>query len=188
MKGLMTMSEFDEVTVNSESIFQGRIISVRVDEVMLQNDKYAKREIVDHKGAVAVIALTDEGNIVLVKQYRKALERTIIEIPAGGIEAGESLEETAKRELEEETAYRADKWSYLQSFATSPGFANEIIHIYLAEELVKVEHPRVGDEDEFIEVVEVTAEQAEQLIQTQQIFDAKTAWAVLYMQTKLSRK
>lgn len=177
------MKKFEETTVSSESIFKGKIISLRVDEVLLPNEHYAKREIIDHRGAVAIIPITKEGKIVLVRQFRKALERTIIEIPAGGIERGEALEYTARRELEEETAYRAEKWTFLQAFATSPGFANEIIHIYVAEGLEKIENPAAGDDDEFLELLEVTVEEAEKLVQSGEIFDAKTAWAVLYLKS-----
>src|SRR5690606_21440948 len=138
------------------------------------------RELIDHPGAVAVIAITDEGKLVLVEQYRKALNRSIIEIPAGKIEPGEDIEVTALRELEEETGYGANRFEFLQSFATSPGFANEIIHIFVAEELYKIDKPAAGDEDEFIQLYECTIEEAEQMVRDQRIYDAKTAFAILH--------
>src|SRR5690606_33541820 len=102
------MDRFEEKTVASEKIFDGKIISLRVDDVELPDGKPAKRELIDQPGAVAVIAITDEGKLVLVEQYRKALNRSIIEIPAGKIEPGEDIEVTALRELEEETGYGAN--------------------------------------------------------------------------------
>ncbi|MBD7907030.1 NUDIX domain-containing protein [Sporosarcina gallistercoris] len=174
------MKKFEERTVASETLFNGKIIELRVDEVELPDGKRAKRELIKHPGAVAIIAITDEGNIVLVEQFRKALERTIIEIPAGKIEPGEDPEKTAIRELEEETGYRANELTYVQSFATSPGFADEIIHLYLAKSLEKVENPIAGDDDEFINLQECTVEEAEEMMKDGRIYDAKTAFAVLY--------
>ncbi|MBO1910067.1 NUDIX hydrolase, partial [Microvirga sp. 3-52] len=120
-----------------------------------------------------------------VKQYRKSLNRSLIEIPAGRIEIGEDPKITALRELEEETGYGARKVTYIQSFATSPGFANEIIHLYLAEILYEVENPAAGDEDEFIELLEATIDEAEQMVATGEIYDAKTAFAVIYAKHQL---
>ncbi len=173
--------KFEERTLSTEQIFTGKIISVQVDEVELPDGKLAKRELVKHPGAVAIIALTEDKKIVLVEQYRKPLERTMLEIPAGKIEPGEEPKLTAIRELEEETGYRARSFEYLQTFSTSPGFADEIIHLYVAKELEKVEQPAVGDEDEFIEVLEVTVEEAEEFIANERIYDAKTVAAVWYV-------
>lgn len=175
------MTKYEEKTTTSEKIFEGKIISLQVDEVQLPNGKLAQRELVKHPGAVAVIPITKEGKLVLVRQYRKALERTLIEIPAGKIDFGEAPERTAMRELEEETGYGAKEFSYLQSFATSPGFADEIIHLYVAQELYAIEEPATGDEDEFIDVLEVSIEEAEQMVANGQIYDAKTAFAVIYV-------
>ena len=92
---------------------------------------------------------------------------------------------TAVRELEEETGYGAKEFTYIQSFATSPGFANEVIHLYLARDLYPIENPAAGDEDEFIGLMEVTIEQAEEMVASGKIFDAKTAFAVLYAKNLL---
>lgn len=178
--------KFEERTLSTEQIFTGKVISLQVDEVELPDGKISKRELVKHPGAVAVIALTQDKKILLVEQYRKALERTLLEIPAGKIEPGEEPELTAIRELEEETGYRANSFNYLQSFSTSPGFADEIIHVYVANELKKVENPAAGDEDEFIEVLEVSIEEAEELIANERIFDAKTVAAVWYVKNLLN--
>ena len=143
--------------------------------------------LVQHPGAVALIPITDDRKIILVKQYRKSLNRTLIEIPAGRIEIGEDPKITALRELEEETGYGAREVTYIQSFATSPGFANEIIHLYLAEDLYEIENPAAGDEDEFIELLEVTINEAEQMVATGDIYDAKTAFAVIYAKHQLKK-
>lgn len=179
------MKKFEERTLSSETIYTGKIIELRVDEVELPDGKRAQRELIKHPGAVAIIAITEQGALVLVEQFRKALERTIIEIPAGKIEPGEDPEKTAIRELEEETGYRANEFTYIQSFATSPGFADEIIHLYLAKSLEKVENPAAGDEDEFINLLECTIEEAEGMMKDGRIYDAKTAFAVLYIKELL---
>lgn len=97
------MSKFEEKTTHSERIYEGKVINLKVDEVLLPNGHSSKRELVEHPGAVALVALTEENKLILVEQYRKALERSIIEIPAGKIEKGEDPAYTAMRELEEET-------------------------------------------------------------------------------------
>ncbi|MGM7635451.1 NUDIX hydrolase [Bacillus sp. Hm123] len=176
------MKKFEEKTIHTEPIFEGRIIRLQVDDIMLPDGKTGKREIIKHPGAVAVLALTAEGKIVLVEQYRKALERSLIEIPAGKLEAGEEPEVCARRELEEETGYDCESMTLLQSFYTSPGFADELVHVFIAEGLVKKEDALSLDEDEFVEVMEVTLTDAEQLIKEQRIFDAKTVYAIQYLQ------
>lgn len=181
------MERFEEKTISSTTVYKGKVIDLRIEEVELPDGNLATRELVDHPGAVAIIPITNEGKLVFVEQYRKALNRTIIEIPAGKIEPGEVKEITAIRELEEETGYGASEFNYLQSFATSPGFANEIIHIYVARGLFKVEIPAKGDEDEFIRIIESTIEEAEQMILNEQIYDAKTAFAILYAKKLLNR-
>ena len=181
------MSTYEEKTVTSETLYTGKIIELRVDQVELPDGKQAKRELIRHPGAVAIMAITDDQKVVLVQQYRKALERAIIEIPAGKIEPGEDPEKTAIRELEEETGYRANEFSYVQSFATSPGFADEIIHLYRATSLEKVEHPASGDDDEFIDVYECTFEELDKMMHEGQIYDAKTAFAVLYMKEYMKK-
>ena len=177
----LIMKKFEEKTIQSQPIFKGKVISLKVDDVILPNGKTSKREIVNHPGAVAVIAITGEGKLVVVEQYRKALERSIIEIPAGKLEPGELPEVTAARELEEETGYGCNELTYLQSFATSPGFADEIIHLFIARGLYKIENQAAMDEDEFVELMEITVEEGERMIAQQKIFDAKTAFAILWM-------
>ena len=176
------MTDFTEKTIKTTNIFKGRIIDLNVHDIILPNGKRSKREIVNHPGAVAVIAVTDENKMILVRQYRKALEKTIAEIPAGKLEKGEEPLTCAKRELEEETGITAEKWTSLGSFYTSPGFADEKLYLYLAEDL------REGiintDEDEFVEMFEVTLSEAEDLMKKEIIHDAKTVFAVQYLQLR----
>lgn len=176
------MRPLDEKTLKTEQIFAGKVISLQVDEVELPNGKVSKREIVKHPGAVAVIPVTADNKIIMVEQYRKALERTIVEIPAGKLEAGEMPEICAARELEEETGYECASMEWLISFYTSPGFADEIIHVYKAIGLSRKENPATTDEDEFVNLMEVTLEEAVQLVKEQKIYDAKTAYAIQYLQ------
>ena len=172
------MKKFEEKTISSEQIFSGKVVRLQVDEVELPNGKTSRREIIKHPGAVAVIAITPEQKMVMVEQYRKALEKAIIEIPAGKLEPGEEPALTARRELEEETGYECQNLELILSFYTSPGFADELVHLYLATGLTKKEQPAACDEDEFVEVLEITVEEAEQYLKEQRIHDAKTAYAV----------
>ncbi len=179
------MKKFEEKTISSEQIFSGKVINLQVDEVELPNGKTSRREIIKHPGAVAVIAITPDQKLVMVEQYRKALEKSIIEIPAGKLEQGEEPALTARRELEEETGYECENLELILSFYTSPGFADEIVYLYEATGLTKKEQPAACDEDEFVEVLEITVEEAERYIKEQRIHDAKTAYAVQYMKMKM---
>lgn len=117
--------EQKEVTVNTNKIFEGKIINLRVDEVKLPNGKVTTREIVEHPGGVSIVAVNEEGKILLVKQYRKPAEESLLEIPAGKLEKGEDPLICAKRELLEETGYEASFIKHLITFYTTPGFSNE---------------------------------------------------------------
>jgi ADP-ribose pyrophosphatase len=182
------MHKFEEKTIHTEKLFEGKVVRLQIDDVELPNGKTSKREIIKHPGAVAVLALTPENKIVLVEQYRKPMERALVEIPAGKLEPGEKPEVTAVRELEEETGYECNRLDHIISFYTSPGFADELIHLYLATGLRKKENPRAADEDEFVELIEVSLEEAIQLVKEQKIFDAKTAYAIQYLQLKEAQK
>jgi ADP-ribose pyrophosphatase len=184
------MSRLEEKTIKTEHIFTGKVISLQVDDVELPDGKTSKREIIKHPGAVAVIAVTDDSKIVMVEQFRKALERNLVEIPAGKLEKGESPRVCAQRELEEETGYVCKSLELVHSFYTSPGFADEIVHVYEARGLSKVESPAAQDEDEFINLLELSLDEAKEYITQQKIYDAKTIYAVQYLQLKeaLNRK
>lgn len=170
--------QFEEKTLDRTPVFKGKIIEVEVQDVLLPDGNKSKREIVHHPGAVAVIAFTPEDKLILVKQYRKALGKNIAEIPAGKLEKGEDPLLCAKRELEEETGVKAKQWTELNSFYTSPGFANEIVHVFLAEELY--EGNENTDDDEFVERIDVTLDEAEKMVNNLDIHDAKTIYAVQY--------
>ncbi|MCD8508957.1 MAG: NUDIX hydrolase [Bacillus sp. (in: Bacteria)] len=174
------MDKFSEKTIKKEAVYEGKIIDLAIHDVQLPNGETSKREIVSHPGAVAVIAVTEENKLILVNQFRKPLEKVIAEIPAGKLEKGEEPLSCAKRELEEETGVLARKWTSLGSFYTSPGFADELIYLFLAEELS--EGSLNMDEDEFVEAFHVTINEATQLIEDQVIHDAKTIIAVQYLQ------
>lgn len=178
------LNKFEEKTIQSQEIFNGKIIQLRVEDVELPNGKMAKREIVKHPGAVGIIPITQDGKILMVEQFRKPLERSLLEIPAGKLEQGEEPQVTAARELEEETGFRANQMNYLTSFYTAPGFSDEVIHLYIATNLEKVENPLPGDEDEFVDLLEVDLESAATFVDEKRIYDAKTVYAVLYLQMK----
>lgn len=165
-----------EETLKTKEIYKGSIIDVELQDVLLPNGRESKREIVNHPGAVAVICITEEDRMVLVKQYRKALKKAIAEIPAGKLEEGERPETCAERELEEETGIKAASLKLLDSFYTSPGFANELVYIFEAEGLSSGEIHT--DEDEFVERIDVSFEEAKEMIKTGEIHDAKTIYAV----------
>lgn len=183
---MIFMKKFEETTVCSKRLYSGKIIDIQVDEVELSDGNRAERELVKHPGAVAIIAVTNEQKVVLVEQYRKAIERSILEIPAGRIEQGEEPALTAARELEEEAGYQAENLDYVTSFYTSPGFANEIIHLYLASEIQKVANPRAGDEDEFVEVHELTMKELLNAVKDRRVYDAKTMYAIQYLQLNMA--
>ncbi|MBF7017060.1 NUDIX domain-containing protein [Staphylococcus durrellii] len=168
-----------EKTTNKKSIYKGKIIDLEVHEVDLPNGESSTREIVLHNGAVAVCALTSENKIVLVEQFRKPLDNTMLEIPAGKLEIGEEREEAAKRELEEETGYKAKELTLITDMYGSPGFTNEKISIYLATELLKGE--KQLDEDEFIELHELSINKAQEKLKNNEINDAKTIIALQYL-------
>jgi ADP-ribose pyrophosphatase len=182
------MSNLEEKTLHSEEIFSGKVISLHLQDVELPNGKQSKREIIKHPGAVAILAITDDKKVVMVEQYRKALERTIVEIPAGKLEKGEEPELCARRELEEETGYECESLELLTSFYTSPGFADEIVHVYVAKGLNKKENAAALDEDEFVNLEELTFDEAVQYVKEQKIYDAKTIFAVQYLQLQEALK
>lgn len=174
---------FTEKTLNSKRIFDGRVINLRVDEVLLPNGKSGTREIVEHNGGVAIVAVKDD-RIIMVKQYRKPFEEAIIELPAGKIEKNEDPYICAMRELQEETGFRASSLELLSTIYTTPGFSNEKLHIYLAKNI------EAGitsmDEDEFMELHYYKISEILDMIKQGKIYDAKTICGILmYVQYKL---
>jgi ADP-ribose pyrophosphatase len=166
-----------ERTLHSERIYEGRIINLRVDTVELPSGKKTRREIVEHAGCTAIVAIDSGNNVLLVRQYRKAVERMLLEIPAGGIEPGEKPLDGARRELGEETGFSAEKWEELSCFYTSPGFCMEYMYLYLATDLKPVE--RDADDDENIELVRVPLKKTPELIASGEVCDAKSIAGLL---------
>ncbi|WP_188453731.1 NUDIX domain-containing protein [Virgibacillus oceani] len=177
------MKKLEEKTINTEKIYNGKVVKLQVDEVTLPNGKTSAREIIKHPGAVAIIPITKDNKIVFVEQYRKPLEKTLVEIPAGKLEAGEKPEVTAVRELEEETGYTTSNLTYVTSFYTSPGFADELMYIYMTDQLEALQENVTGDDDEFVELLELTLDEAKIYVKDQRIHDAKTNYAIMYLET-----
>ncbi|KKM11773.1 ADP-ribose pyrophosphatase [Clostridiales bacterium PH28_bin88] len=169
--------DFSEKTIESHGIFKGKIIRVRVDTVLMPNGRQATREIVEHPGAVAVVPLTAGQEVVMVRQFRKPIEQQTLEIPAGKLSPGENPAECATRELEEETGLRAGNIRHLFSFYTSPGFSDEIMHLFLATDLQP--GSQSPDEDELIGVEKFQLGQLVSMIVHGDIVDAKTIVGVL---------
>jgi ADP-ribose pyrophosphatase len=167
-----------EKTVDKKNIYKGKILDLDLLKVELPNNKTAHREIINNADAVVILAMDDEDNIFFVKQYRKAIEEYLLELPAGKIEEGETPEFSAKRELAEEIGYSTDKFELLFSFYSSPGFSKEKIYAYKAVNLFP--HERDGDDDEFIEVIKLPFSEAIENIKNNKITDVKTISTILY--------
>ncbi len=163
-----------------EVIFEGKIIRVQKDTVLLPNGQEATREVVHHPGAVAVVALK-EDKLMMVRQYRYALGKETLEIPAGKIDPGEEPRTCATRELREETGYQGDL-KFLGAFNTSPGFADEVIYLYYATNLVW--SPLKPDEDEFLLVSPIPWDDAVEMAHKGDLQDAKTALGILLVDRK----
>lgn len=167
-----------ERKLSSEIKYQGRIITAYSDKVQLPDGNVAGRDVVRHPGAVVIVPVLENGNIVVVEQYRYPLAAVLMELPAGKLDAEESFERCAKRELLEETGYNAKKMEYLGKMATTPGFCDEIIHVFKATQLVKQE--ACPDEDEFLNVREITLQELRELIKNGGFYDAKSITALFY--------
>ena len=165
-----------ERKLSSEMKFDGKLIKVTYD-IADVTGKEAWREVVHHPGASAVVAIDEENRIIMEKQFRYALNDYLLEIPAGKLDAGEDPLVCAKRELEEETGIIASEWISLGTIATSPGFCNEVIHLYVAKGLSKGEIH--WDEDEYVEVERYTMDELLQCIKEETIKDSKTLSALL---------
>lgn len=165
-----------ERKLSSEMKFDGKLIKVTYD-IADVNGKEAWREVVHHPGASAVVAIDEDNRIIMEKQFRYALNDYLLEIPAGKLDAGEDPLVCAKRELEEETGIIASEWISLGTIATSPGFCNEVIHLYVAKGLSKGEIH--WDEDEYVEVERYTFDELLQRITEEKIKDSKSLSALL---------
>ncbi|MCJ7425665.1 MAG: NUDIX hydrolase [Dehalococcoidales bacterium] len=166
-----------EETLSSRKVFEGRALKLRVDTVKLPGGKQTTREIVEHENCVAIVALDDADNILLVKQFRKPVEKDLLEIPAGGIDPGETPEDAVRREMREETGFLPRKVAKLGGFYSSPGFCTEYLHLYLAGDLVT--SPLQAEDSESISLVRVPLSQSPGLIASGAICDAKSIAGLL---------
>lgn len=166
-----------EETVSSEEIYKGKIVHLFCDTVRLPNGKEATREVIRHVGAAAVVPLTDEGNVILVRQYRYPFSQVMLEIPAGKLDIGENPIDCAKRELIEETGNDAKEFVYLGAFYPSVAMLNEVIHLYLAKNMTLRETNL--DEDEFLHVEQRPLGEVVEAVMRGEIPDGKTQTAIL---------
>ena len=173
----MSDDSLKETTLESKSVYQGKILNLRVDTVRLPTGRVATREVAEHSNSVCIVPIDENGDVLLVRQYRTPVQGPLLELPAGGVEAGEVSEETVQRELQEETGYRAGSLRHLSSFWLAPGWCDEFMHAYLATELTSSK--LVGDDDENIVVERVPMGRAVELIGTGEIEDVKSIAGLL---------
>ena len=165
--------KYHEKTILSETMYEGKIITVKKDLVSLSaNNQHVPRELVVHSGGVCVAARLNNGNYLLVSQYRYGVQETSLEFVAGKLEVGEDPHQAIRRELEEETGYRANSWTYLGVIYPSPAYLSEKIHLFFAEDLTKTQTNL--DENEFLEVAEYSLDQLKKMVKSNTIKDAKT--------------
>ena len=178
------MSKLKETQKSSEKIFSGKLIDLYFDHVELPNGKSSTREWINHPGAVCIIPILPDGNLCLIRQYRYGPRDEFIEIPAGKLDAGEDPLVCAKRELKEEIGYIAGKFTFLTNIYPAIGFSNEKMWMYLAEDL-QLSNQSL-DQDEFLELLPLSLEEAIDLINQGNITDVKTIIGVLWLDRFLS--
>ena len=167
-----------EETLSTEVIFEGRAVRIRVDTVETAGGRTTTREIVEHADCIAVVAVDNNDNVLLVRQFRKPPERELLEIPAGGVDDGEDVEAAVVREMQEETGFRPQKLERLCGFYSSPGFCDEYLHLYLATDLIP---GRLYAEDTAgIELVRLSVAQIPEFIASGRIEDCKTIAGLCY--------
>ena len=181
-----------ETVTRSRVVYRGKYLELTVYEVELADRRRSERAIVGHPGAVAIVALDTDGRVLLVRQFRLAVGRVLLEIPAGTLgrdEATGAKEEpalAAARELEEETGYRAATWEHVAAFWTAPGFATELMHLYLATDLRLAHGDRLGpDPDERLELVLMPWQEAVALADRGEIADAKSFAGLMYLARRM---
>ena len=173
----MSSDSLSETTLESKVLYQGKIVNLRVDTVRLPNGRVATREVAEHSDSVCIVPIDEQGNVLMVRQFRTPVNRPLLELPAGGIEGKEVSEEAVLRELQEEVGYTARKLRHLSSFWLAPGWCDEYMHAYLATDLVPSK--LVGDDDENIVVQRVPLSQTVELIESGEIEDVKSIAALL---------
>lgn len=177
------MTELHEKKLSSKKVFDGELLKICVDEVELSNGKQTVREYNKHPGAAAVIPILPNGKIGLIRQFRYPVNQVLIEVPAGTIDPGENVEETAKRELAEEIGYYPRKLTYLTKINPCVGYSDEVIWIYLGEDLQKIEQNRMYDES--LEFYPVSIEEAIEMVRTSKITDVKTIISIFWLEKLL---
>ena len=167
----------EEKTLSSQLIYDGRVIKLRVDTVRMPGGRETRREIVEHRDCVAIIAIDADDNMLLVEQFRKPVEKELLEIPAGGIDPGEDPATTVRREMQEETGYLPRKVERLGGFYSAPGFSTEYLYLYLATDLAPSQ--LYAEDTESIKLVRVPISQIPALIASGKICDAKSIAGLL---------
>ncbi len=170
-----------EERIGGKRVYEGRVVTLEVDRVRMANGHEALREVVRHPGAAVVLALHDDDRIVMVRQFRYAVARTLLELPAGKLDPGEEPLEAARRELCEETGLAARSWRTLGSIVPAPGFADELLHCFFASGLQRVGEPDL-DADEALEVVTLPMAELWDRVQRGEICDGKTLAGLLLAQ------
>ena len=166
-----------EEIISSKSVFDGSLFSVSVDELKLSNGCYVSREVIKNRPSVVIVPIDSDDNVVMVRQYRHPVGKYLLEAPAGNIEDLELPLESAQRELQEETGYFSGDLCFIGDFWSSPGFSTELMHAYVARDLVS--KPLDPDVDEFIKIEVIPISQIIDYIRTGRIQDAKTISAIL---------
>jgi len=166
-----------EITSKQNYVFNGHIINVRCDDIVQEDGREAKREVVEHRGGVCIVPVDNNGNVLMVRQFRYAIGNYLLEIPAGKRELNEEPFETAKRELSEETGCIAGKWDNLGEFIVTPGYCTERFFIYLARDLQYFEQHL--DEGEHVTIEKIKLDKALEMVHSNQIDDAKSVIGLL---------
>lgn len=179
-------SHLAEQKKHSEKVFTGELLHVFKDEAILPDSSTGRREWIQHPGACAVVPMFGNGDCVLIQQFRYPAQQLFWEVPAGKIDFSEDPLSTAKRELKEETGFRAEQWTYIGHFYPAIGYADEIIHIYLAEELTQ--GAQNTDKDEFLSIYRVSFKEVLNMIDSGEINDAKTISSIIRVQGFLKKR
>lgn len=175
-----------ETLISSAPVLNGGMMKVKRDQVRLPSGNLGQREFVVHPGAVLIVPILDNGNLLLERQFRYPLNRVFTELPAGKIDPGENILKTGQRELQEETGYSAQEWIYLGHQHPCIGYATEVIHMFIAKGLIEGEP--LNDADEALQLFEASLEDCLQMVADQEITDAKTIIALMWTEKYLQGK